>query len=158
MYRLVAEPTMDFARKTWWDSLLSLYYAPEIPPHLLGALTLSQRDLTTRSITSDLRFLWRVSNYWFSFVHVPTFFGRLFDPVRRAQMQPSLILAALALATFFQSSEVNRGDAGRRMALRLRDEAQISLEASVNARWIDEDLAQAAWASPAPCFSRRAPH
>lgn len=144
-YHLALEPSMDFARKTWWDNLLSLYHAPDVPAHLLGPLTFSQRETTAHTITADLRWLWRRSNYWFAFMHVPTFFGRLFDPAQHAQMQPALVLGALALATFLQSSEAARGEDGRRMALRLREEAQISLEASVTARWIDEDLAQAAW-------------
>ncbi|KAF8442969.1 hypothetical protein L210DRAFT_3534542 [Boletus edulis BED1] len=68
-----------------------------------------------------------------------------FDPDRRTRMQPSLLPAALAIATFFQSSEAGFGKQGRRKAMRLRDVAQGALEASLNARWIDEELAQAAW-------------
>lgn len=60
-------------------------------------------------------------------------------------MQPSLVLALLAMSTFWQSSEVGIGQPGRERALRLRDEAQGALEASVNAGWLDETLAQAAW-------------
>ncbi|KAE9405655.1 hypothetical protein BT96DRAFT_915878 [Gymnopus androsaceus JB14] len=84
-----------------------------------------------------LRFLFRSSNY--------CFFGTFFDPVKREQMQPSLILAALALAIFWQSSEIGQGSVGRTRALRLREEAQSALEASFNAGSIDETLAQAAW-------------
>lgn len=64
-------------------------------------------------------------------------------------MQPSLIFALLALATFWQSSETQggRGADGRFKALRYRDEAQGYLEASYNAQCIDESLAQAAWVS-----------
>lgn len=60
-------------------------------------------------------------------------------------MQPSLILAALALSAFWQSSEIEQGRKGRIRALRLREEAQSVLEASFNAGSIDETLAQAAW-------------
>jgi hypothetical protein len=60
-------------------------------------------------------------------------------------MQPSLVLALLAIATFWQSSEIGNGSEGRERALRFRDEAQGALEASFNARWVDETLAQAAW-------------
>jgi hypothetical protein len=147
LYQLISEPSMDFARKTWWDSLVSLYFAPDVLPHLLPPLSPAQREAATHGIISDLRHLCRTSNYWLSFIHVPTLFGYLFDPVRRGQMQPALITAALALAVFNQSSEVGRGDQGRRMALRLRDEAQRMLEASVNARWISDELAMAAWVS-----------
>ena len=59
-------------------------------------------------------------------------------------MQPSLILAALALATLMKSSEIGLGEVGRNRALYLRDAAQTSLENSLSARWIDPTLAQAA--------------
>jgi hypothetical protein len=65
-------------------------------------------------------------------------------------MQPSLILSLLAISSFFQSSEVGFGLPGRERALRFRDEAQATLEASFSSGWIDETLAQAAWVSPYP--------
>lgn len=68
-------------------------------------------------------------------------------------MQPSLLPAALAIATFFQSSDAGFGKQGRRKAMRLRDVAQGALEASLNARWIDEELVQAAWVGSPLCFA-----
>lgn len=62
-------------------------------------------------------------------------------------MQPSFVLASLAVATFIQSSEQEEGAKGRAWAMRLRDVAQGSLEASVSSRWIDESLVQASWVS-----------
>jgi hypothetical protein len=111
----------------------------------LQALTYNQRDMAAQNIISDLRFLFRASNYWFCFFHIPSFFGNFYDPVRRARMQPSLVLSALALSTFWQSSELGDGVHGRERAVRFRDEAQSALQASLNAGWIDETLAQAAW-------------
>ena len=108
---------------------------------------MSKRQQAANQITSDLRFFFRSSNYWFSFINVPRFLSVYFDPDGRARMQPSLLPAALAIATFFQSSEAGFGQQGRQKAMRLRDVAQGALEASLNARWIDEDLAQAAWVS-----------
>lgn len=101
--------------------------------------------MASRSIMSDLRFVFRESNHWFSFFHFPTFFGNFCDPVRRENMQPCLVLALLAMSVFWQSSEVELGEQGRIHALRLRDEAQAALEASISSRWIDETVAQAAW-------------
>ncbi|EGN98357.1 hypothetical protein SERLA73DRAFT_123675 [Serpula lacrymans var. lacrymans S7.3] len=118
---ITSEPSLDFTRKTWWDSLLVIY-ASSSPVHV-PALTLSERNQASNLITRDLRFLFQ----------------------KRDQMQPSLVIAALAIATFFQSSEAGLGEEGRKKALRLRDIAQGSLEASLNGRWIDETLAQAAW-------------
>ncbi|KAK0487403.1 hypothetical protein IW261DRAFT_1447708 [Armillaria novae-zelandiae] len=138
-----SQPSSEFTRKTWWDSILSLYLSP--PSDFQQTRSRSDRDLAVQAITADLRFLFRSSNYWFSFFHLPTFFGNYSDPVRRHNLQPSLILAALAVSTFWQSSDVGLGKGGRDRALRLRDKAQGALESSFNSGWIDETLAQAAW-------------
>ncbi|KAM6494149.1 hypothetical protein JOM56_010510 [Amanita muscaria] len=137
------EPSLRFARKIWWDSLLCLYLSPN--SKRLQSLTSNQREIAARSITSDLRFVFRASNHWFSFMHIPTFFGEFYDPVRREGIQPCLVLSLLAMATFWKSSEVEMAKQGRERALRLRDEAQAALEASINSRWIDETVVQAAW-------------
>ncbi|KAF8555733.1 hypothetical protein OG21DRAFT_1507366 [Imleria badia] len=138
---ITSEPSLEFTRQTWWDSLLAMYsfHLPSL------SLSLSQRQQAANQVTTDLRFLFRSSNYWFSFINVPRFLSMYFDPDRRARMQPSLLPAALAIATFFQSSEAGFGKQGRRKAMLLRDVAQGALEASLNARWIDEELVQAAW-------------
>ncbi|KAF5382644.1 hypothetical protein D9615_002795 [Tricholomella constricta] len=136
------EPSLNFSRKIWWDSLLSLYISPTSSRQ---HLTVAQRESAAQAITSDIRFLFNTSNYWFSFFHIPSFFGNYYDPRKRERIQPSLVLALLAMATFWQSSEVGFGRLGRERALRFRDEAQSALDASFNAGWIDETLAQAAW-------------
>jgi hypothetical protein len=148
---MVSEPPLSFARDIWWESLLCLYMSPNSAR--LRSLSPGQRESAAQGIASDLRFVFRASNYWFSFFHIPTFFGNFFDPSRRKQMQPSLVLALLAMSTFWQSSEVGLGQAGRERALCLREEAQGALEASVNAGWLDETLAQAAWVSS--CLARK---
>lgn len=140
---IASEPSLTFTRKIWWDSLLSLYLSPDYPhPQIF---TTSQRDAAARTVSADLRFIFRESNYWFSFFHIPSFYGNFFDPARREWVQPSLVLALLAMSIFWQSSEIGLGSPGRERALRFRDEAQSALEASFNAGWIDETLAQAAW-------------
>jgi hypothetical protein len=137
---IISEPSLDFTRKIWWDSLLSLYASSAgHPTHS------SQRDIISNEIVLDLKFVFRTSNYWFAFFHIPSFFATFYDPKKRERMQPSLVLALLAIATFWQSSEIGKGSEGRERALRFRDEAQGALEASFNARWVDETLAQAAW-------------
>lgn len=67
------------------------------------------------------------------------------NPVLRENMQPSIVLAGLALAVMVRSSEHGMGSQGREFALKLRDTAQAALEASINAQWITHSLAQAAW-------------
>ncbi|KAG6377047.1 hypothetical protein JVT61DRAFT_1096 [Boletus reticuloceps] len=145
--RIASEPSLDFARQTWWDSLLAMYSSSPSQ-----SISISKRQQAANHITNDLRFFFRSSNYWVSFINVPRFLSMYFDPDRRTRMQPSLLPAALAIATFFQSSEAGFGKQGRRTAMRLRDVAQGALEASLNARWIDEELAQAAWVSNFSCF------
>lgn len=140
------EPSINFNRKIWWDTLLSLYQFPNGSHN--QSLTTAQRESAAQKITSDIRFIFSTSNYWFSFFHISSFFGNYFDPMGRERIQPSLILALLAMSTFWQSSEIGLGSHGRERALRFRDEAQSALDASFNAGWIDETLAQAAWVCP----------
>ncbi|KAG6868627.1 hypothetical protein C0993_000217 [Termitomyces sp. T159_Od127] len=138
-----SQPSATFTRQIWWESLLSFYISPD--QNRRQNLTMAERVSAAKGITSDIRFLFNTSNYWFSFFHLPTFNSNYFDPVRRERMQPSLILALLAMSTFWQSSEDGLGRLGRERSLRFRDEAQSALDASFNAGWIDETLAQSAW-------------
>jgi hypothetical protein len=144
-YNLATEPTMHFIKDTWWDNLLGMYCAPggaaygQVTPG-----TIPTRDIAVHAVTTDLRFLFRHSNYWLAFFHVRSFLDTLFNPEKRARMQPAVVLAALAFSTLLQSSELGRGAAGREAALRLRDAAQGALDASVSTRWVDDYLAQAA--------------
>lgn len=140
-----AEPSMRFTRDTWWDNLLGLYAAHQPQLATGGVMTPGLRDTVSSQVTSDLRFLFSASNYWFAFINVPRFFSRLLDPSQRTHLQPSLILAALAVANCIRSSEQENGAVGRAWALRLRDRAQSALDASLNARWVDESLVQASW-------------
>ncbi|KAL4063290.1 hypothetical protein V8B97DRAFT_2026456 [Scleroderma yunnanense] len=146
---LASEPSLEFTRKTWWDSLLAIYttdaFGHPISMSLGHTLTSAERHRAAVHITADLRFLFRATSYMFSFINVPSFLSTFMNPRKREQMQPSLVYAALAISTYLQSSDVGMGKRGRRKALRLRDVAQGALEASVCARWVDEELAQAAW-------------
>ncbi|KAF7314507.1 Zn(2)-C6 fungal-type domain-containing protein [Mycena kentingensis (nom. inval.)] len=139
---IASQPSVQFSRKIWWDSLLSLYISPSAA---WGGSTASERHIAAQQISDDLHFLFRASSYWFSFLHAPTFFSTFYNPEKRQQMQPSLIYSLLAISTFFQSSEIGRGHLGRARALRFRDEAQSALDASYNAGRVDDTLAQAAW-------------
>ncbi|KIP08090.1 hypothetical protein PHLGIDRAFT_29730 [Phlebiopsis gigantea 11061_1 CR5-6] len=144
---IAAEPSLQLTRDTWWDGLLSLYSRHAHPQLAGGGVPLApgMRDSMSQQVTADLRFLFRASNYWFAFFNVPRFFARLCDPAKRSSLQPSLIFAALAAANFIRSSEQENGEAGRSWALTLLEQAQASLEGSINARWIDEGLVEASW-------------
>ena len=108
-------------------------------------MTPALRESATKQVISDLRFLFSSSNFWFSFLNTSRFFSRILDPARRNEVQPSFILASLAVATFIQGSEQEGGAKGRAWAMRLREEAQGALEASLNSRRIDETLVYASW-------------
>jgi hypothetical protein len=78
------------------------------------------------------------------FINPDLFLRSLASPESRQNVQPALIYAGLALATLIKSSELELGLAGVNRALWLRDVAQVELESSWSARWIDLGLAQAA--------------
>lgn len=151
-------PSLNFTRDTWWDALLYLY---SIPDHEASATPIQMnsglRDIAVKRITSDLYFLLRHAPYWFSFINAPRFLQRL-NATNRRDLQPSLILTALAIATFLQSSENEQGERGRQKALRLQDQAQGALDASLNGGWIDEDLVRASWVSCTVPHRRRNRH
>ena len=143
---IIPGPSLNFTRQTWWDSLLTLYATSgnSLVPTAL-TLTHPQREAAFDHIIFDIKFLFRVTPYLFCFFNVPRFFSLFSDPARRIELQPSYILAMLAVATFLQSSETGLGAEGRNKALKLRDEAQSALDASLNAGRLDHDLAKAAW-------------
>ncbi|KAI0643016.1 hypothetical protein C8Q79DRAFT_201865 [Trametes meyenii] len=141
-----ARPGLQFTRETWWDALLTFYGSEYdgIPADVVS-LTTEQRSTTTRRIVMDLRALFQSSIYWLGFIHLPRFFDTVLNPTRRAEVQPSLLLSALAVGTLAQSSEAERGAPGRARASRLRDMADSALQASLASGWVDVGLIQASW-------------
>ena len=147
---IVYAPGVQFTRETWWDALLAVYVAADAVSPAASrsgdvSLTVVLRDATQQRIAADVRFLFHVSLHWFSFINIPRFFAQVFDPVARRAIQPSLILAALGLSTYFQSSELERGSKGRALAMQLMDQARALFDASLTSGWVDVQLVQAAW-------------
>ncbi|KAI9511557.1 hypothetical protein F5148DRAFT_974976 [Russula earlei] len=142
---ITPDPSVQFSREVWWDHLLYLYAVSMRVVHGSPSLGPTQRNDSISQIIKDVRFAFRSSSYWFSFLNVPRFYNTFMDPLRRNRMQPSLLLSLLAVSIFLQSPERAYPEDGRRMAVLLRDEAQGYLEASLHSRAIDEELAQAAW-------------
>ncbi|KAI8993760.1 hypothetical protein BD414DRAFT_480378 [Trametes punicea] len=142
-----SRPSVQFARDTWWDALLAFYASERDPGADMSAvvLTAEQRSGAVRHIVSDLRALFQSSASWMSFIHLPRFFQRMLDPVQRAELQPSLLLAALALGILTQSSEVEMGRRGRERAMKLLDMAHGALQSSLATGWVDVGLPQAGW-------------
>lgn len=68
----------------------------------------------------------------------------LSSPAERLRIQPSFILAGLAMANLMRSSEMGYGNQGRSRATWLRDAAQRELESAWNTEWVDAGLAEAA--------------
>ncbi|KAI0671084.1 hypothetical protein C8Q78DRAFT_1033916 [Trametes maxima] len=143
---ITPEPSVQFTRDTWWDSLL-MFYASEDAGDALRSipLTAERRTSLTQRVLIDIRSLFRTSIYWGSFLHIPRFFDTLLDPVRRMTLQPSLIMSMLAVGTFVQSSELRLGVRGRKRAMKLIDQAHSALQASLSSNWTDVGLIQAAW-------------
>ncbi|KDQ09246.1 hypothetical protein BOTBODRAFT_37153 [Botryobasidium botryosum FD-172 SS1] len=128
---LPAEPSFQYARRSWWDDLLS-FYSPD-------------RAVAAKEISIGVQRLFTMSDNLFTFMNLPLFLQKFHNAPAREQMQPSLVYAGLALATLLQSSENELGAVGRHRALRLRDAAESSLEAAIAVRRFDPGLAQAAW-------------
>lgn len=154
-------PSLDFVRKTWWDSLLDTFASAEYYPtrvalqdqNVLGVSCFTNsetspavsRQQSTLLVIQNLQFLFRNSNFWFAFINVPLFFQIFYNPATRDRMQPALVFSALGMSYFMRSSEAELGADGMARTMWLMDKAQAALEASVHASWIDGELAQAAW-------------
>lgn len=141
---ITPDPSLQFSRDTWFDHILDLYDVT-MSVSCSPSLGLTQYDGGFSKITDDVRFVFRFSPYWFSFLNVPRFYNNFMDPYRRSRMQPSLLLALLAVSKCLQSAGEESPAEVLRVALLLRDEAQGYLEASLHARAIDVELAEAAW-------------
>lgn len=147
-------PGSSFVQKTWYDSLLDTYASLDTttssgPFYQPGSLVLNSeaRTRAQTSIISDLRHMFARSSWWFSFIHVPSFWANFHSPERRSssELQPGLLLSALAMAIFFKSNEAEGGAWGRERAARIKAEAEAAVESSLAVGWIDVGLAQAAW-------------
>ncbi|KAL1939262.1 hypothetical protein VTO73DRAFT_10065 [Trametes versicolor] len=103
------------------------------------------RHSLSERIKLDVRLLLRISLLWLSFIDVTRFMSRLFNPVTRQTIQPSFVLAMLALSTLLQSSELELGTRGMDRALLLADQAYSAFHASLSSGWIDVGLAHAAY-------------
>jgi len=87
------------------------------------------------------------TGHWFPFLNLNFFLQSLWDADERSRIQPSFVLAGLAMATLMKSSETELASSGRNRALWLRDAAQAALESAWNSDWIDATLAEAALVS-----------
>lgn len=141
---ITPDPSVQFSREMWFDHICDLYTV-SMPVSGDSSLGLIQYDSGFKKIINDVRFIFKYSPYWFSFLNVPRFYNNIMDPYRRSRMQPSLLLALLAVSKCLQSSGQESPAEVHRVAMLLRDEAQGYLEASLLARAIDVELAEAAW-------------
>jgi hypothetical protein len=97
-----------------------------------------------KDIATDLTYLFNDTGHWFPFLNLNFFLQSLWDADERSRIQPSFVLAGLAMATLMKSSETELASSGRNRALWLRDAAQAALESAWNSDWIDATLAEAA--------------
>lgn len=162
-YNIIQPPSLDFVRKTWWDSLLDTYCSepyctPAVAARYESVYGLSvtiphdaysvgtARQQVAQIIVRDLQSIFKDSIFWFAFINVPLFFGTFFRT--RESMQPALVLALLVFSNYLRCSTLELGLEGMRRTEWLRDKTQAALDASVSAAWIDPGLAQAAWVRP----------
>lgn len=147
---ITSDPSVQFSRKTWWDHLLRMYAVSTPASYHSLPFGQPQRDASVNQIVEDVRFVFKTSSYWFSFLNVPRFYNSFMDPSGQSRMQPSLLLSLLAVSTLLQSSQRPYPAESRDKSLMLQEAARAALEASLYARAIDEELAQAAWVRQRP--------
>ncbi|KDQ17331.1 hypothetical protein BOTBODRAFT_53448 [Botryobasidium botryosum FD-172 SS1] len=125
---ITPQPSQEYHRSTWWDLLLSTYH--------------EDREIASKRIFADLKYLFTAAEI--SFIHFPTFLHVIREPRLRVRMQPSMVLAALSLSTLLKTGSESTAHM-LPLALRLREQAQQHLEASIVGQWFGPSLAQAAW-------------
>ncbi|CCA67447.1 hypothetical protein PIIN_01278 [Serendipita indica DSM 11827] len=149
------EPSSQFVRRSWFDGLIDFYASFDVPnarPYYsmtTGFLTTDMRNQAQASIVSSVRTMFARSSWWFSLIHVPTFWSNFHHHQLHGEsnLQPALVWSLLAISTYLNSSELEGGAWGRERANRLRDEAEASIASSLAIGWVDLQLAQAAWYS-----------
>jgi hypothetical protein len=120
---ITLEPSANFTRLTWWDTLLSCYgstrvasYVQTVRLWLFYVINNIISPLSASQISADLASFFPASHYSITFLNAPLFFATLYNPVERVTMQPSLVFALLALSVLEQSNELEQGEAGRTRA------------------------------------------
>jgi hypothetical protein len=137
-YEMWSQPSVELTRQMWWGSLTMYYGGPrtlatrrimEDLSHLLVRVALLFFYLAEifSAKFPNLQFLYcRVPCLLHSIledvpltlvfpprINVPLFFSTFHHPSQWEHVQPSLVLAMLALSTLFQSSEIGFGQEGR---------------------------------------------
>ncbi|KAL0569731.1 hypothetical protein V5O48_012229 [Marasmius crinis-equi] len=120
-------PVAESVHREWWEQFLST-----------SGYSLHDLETHTRYLFSD-------TSHNLEFLNVGCFVQNLYSPERRHTIQPSLMLAILAMATLMKSSNIEHGEKGRRDALHLRDAAHQALQATMaSSEWVDAAVAEAA--------------
>ncbi|KDQ27287.1 hypothetical protein PLEOSDRAFT_1076525 [Pleurotus ostreatus PC15] len=132
-------------------------YPRAIDVNILGSSSGSHQKFPAPSsptVEYDQRVWWETftrtypfkdTGHWLSFLNLDFFTSSLFNPEDRLHIQPSFILAGLALAVLMKSSELEGGSNGRGRALWFRNAAQEALNKAWRSEWIDAQLAEAAF-------------
>jgi hypothetical protein len=142
---ITPDPSVQFSRETWFDHVRDLYAVSTQVLDDSSYSGLTRRNSSISQIIEDVRFIFKSSYHWLSFLNVPRFYNNFMDPIRRGRMQPSLLLSLLAVSKCLQGAGRLCPEGNYNVAMMLRDEAQGYLEASLLSRAVDAELAQAAW-------------
>ncbi|TFK44027.1 hypothetical protein BDQ12DRAFT_717221 [Crucibulum laeve] len=119
-------PAVETGQRLWWDKILGHYAKLE-------------------TVVNNITFLIDNTGHLLSFINVDFLVKRLWDDEARHRIQPSFILAGLALAQLMKSSCLEEGPkGGLSRAMALKNEAQAAFRESYTSGWIDATLAEAA--------------
>lgn len=84
------------------------------------------------------RFVESDSGHWLSFLNFQDFRVNLWDPEKRLNIQPSFVLAGLAMASLMKSSQLEYGVKGRERAIWFRNRAYECLHAALSSEWRED--------------------
>ncbi|KAL0065315.1 hypothetical protein AAF712_007649 [Marasmius tenuissimus] len=124
-YTILNSPVTESLHKDWWNEFL-----------VTSGYSLNDLEVHTRYLFSD-------TLHSLEFLNVEYFVQTLHNPDRRHTIQPSLILAVLALSTLMKSSSIEDGDTGRKRALYFRDAAHQAVHTAIASDWVDAAVAGA---------------
>lgn len=96
----------------------------------------------------DLSLRRQNTTHHLSFVNIDFLAASLCNDVERVKIQPAFILAALALAQLFRSSNADQGTLGMTEAVKLRIQAQGAFDEARQTGVLNADLAKAQFVGP----------
>ncbi|KAF9552718.1 hypothetical protein CPC08DRAFT_714372 [Agrocybe pediades] len=123
-FPIPTSPTIETNQKLWWSRILHAH--------------------NLNDITAELTFLVNNTGHLLSFINLNFLIKQLFRDDLRLRIQPSFILAALAMAKLMKSSCVEGGAQGLRDSMVLAEDAHKAFSEALAFNWVDATLVEAA--------------